>query len=561
METTDKESCNILVSVLRGHGVRRAVISPGSRNAPLVVAFARAEGIECLTVVDERSAAFIALGISSMTLEPVALVCTSGTALLNYAPAVAEAYYRGLPLIVLSADRPMEWIDQDDSQTLRQYEALANFVKRSYDIPSRCQDDTMRWYVNRMANDAMLNATTGRRSPVHINVQLDSPLNRMKSVDSSARERVISMVSPSEELPEKRMEELRTRISSASKVLVVAGFLPPNSSLDESLGILAREPNAAVMCESLSNLRSKELIPNIDSTLSVMTQEEILEMKPEIVITLGGAIVSRFIKRYLRENPPREHWHVGRTAATVDCFKALTLRVDIPPEGFFKSLVEPLIPGRSSDYSEKWNQIAFRAAKLHGRYVERAPWCDLKAFSMIMERVPASWNLQLSNGTPVRYFQLFDWRKFHRNDCNRGVSGIDGCTSTAVGASLMYQGVTLLISGDASAQYDIGALANSCITPRFKMIVICNGGCGIFRFISSTRQLPELERYFVAGGSLPLREIAQGFGFAFFEACDPEGLEKAFKGFVDETCRPALLAVRTSGQTSAEQLRGYFNEK
>lgn len=125
MECTDKISCNILVAMLVNHGVKEAVISPGSRNAPMVVALSRCPSIKTTVVVDERSAAFIALGKSAISASPVALLCTSGTAVLNYAPAVAEAYYRQIPLIVISADRPMEWIDQDDSQTLRQYEALA----------------------------------------------------------------------------------------------------------------------------------------------------------------------------------------------------------------------------------------------------------------------------------------------------------------------------------------------------------------------------------------------------------------------------------------------------
>ena len=135
MESTAKKQCNILVDVLIAHGIRHFVMSPGSRNAPIIVALARRDGIERHVVVDERSAAFIALGLAQQTGEPVAVVCTSGTALLNYAPAVAEAYYQKLPLIVISADRPMEWIDQDDSQTIRQYEALAQFVKKSYDLP------------------------------------------------------------------------------------------------------------------------------------------------------------------------------------------------------------------------------------------------------------------------------------------------------------------------------------------------------------------------------------------------------------------------------------------
>ncbi len=176
---TDKSSCNILAEVLSAHGVRDAVVSPGSRNAPLILAFDSRKEIKLTVVADERSAAFIALGMAQASRRPVALVCTSGSALLNYAPAVAEAYYQGVPLIVVSADRPEQWIDQDDSQTIRQFEALSNFVKRSYDIPDCIMpDDEHLWFANRIANDACITAIAGKPGPVHINVQLHAPLTR-----------------------------------------------------------------------------------------------------------------------------------------------------------------------------------------------------------------------------------------------------------------------------------------------------------------------------------------------------------------------------------------------
>ena len=173
METTSKIACNILVDVLAAQGIRKFVVSPGSRNAPIIVALSRRDDVVKHVIVDERSAAFVALGIAQQSGEAVGIVCTSGTALLNYAPAVAEAYYQKLPLIVISADRPREWIDQDDSQTIRQYEALSQFVKKSYDLPARCDDATAQWYVNRMVNDAVIEATGGQPAPVHINLQLD----------------------------------------------------------------------------------------------------------------------------------------------------------------------------------------------------------------------------------------------------------------------------------------------------------------------------------------------------------------------------------------------------
>lgn len=561
MVTTDKESCRIIVSLLEAHGIREAVVSPGSRNAPLLVALSRSGAIHTTVVVDERSAAFVALGLGALSGRPVALVCTSGTALLNYAPAVAEAYYRRIPLIVLSADRPMEWIDQDDSQTLRQYEALSHYVKRSYDIPARCDDDNARWYCNRIVNDALLLAVTGRTAPVHINVQLDAPLGRTSACETR-RERVIDCVQPRADLTVAEARRLGDSIASPCRVLIIGGFISPDEKLNRALIKLSRKPNVIVMCENVSNLHSDGFIDSIDSTLCVMTEAERQAMRPDIVITFGGAIVSRMIKQYLRDCMPDRHWHVGITENTIDCFRALTTRVEMSPAIFFTQLASALQPhGAKSDYASRWQSIWHCARASHSAYVDAAPWSDLKAFSVLFGRIPAGWNLQFSNGTPIRYAQLFPSGRLHRCDCNRGVSGIDGCTSTSIGASMGYKGVTLLITGDMSAQYDVGALACRAMSPRFKMIVMCNGGGGIFRFIDSTASLSECERYFAASAEFPARQLADAYGMAFFEATDEHALRRVWTAFASEADRPAMLAIHTPPRLSADILRGYFTRE
>ena len=163
--TTDKEGIKILIEVLKEKGIRQVVLSPGSRNAPLLVAFAREKQIRHFVVLDERSAAFMALGMAQQSGVPVALVCTSGTAPLNYAPAIAEAYYQRLPLIVITADRPVEWIDQDDSQTIRQQAVFRNIVKASYQLPAELFHADEHWYANRLVNDALNTALKGRQGP------------------------------------------------------------------------------------------------------------------------------------------------------------------------------------------------------------------------------------------------------------------------------------------------------------------------------------------------------------------------------------------------------------
>ncbi len=561
MVNTLKEICRDLASQLAERGVRFAVLSPGSRNAPLIIALERHPQIRTKVVIDERSAAFMALGYAAVSGEPVAIVCTSGSALLNYAPAVAEAFYRKVPLVVISADRPMEWIDQDDSQTIRQYEALSNFVKGSYNLTDMDLPD-LKWYANRQINDALTVALTGRTAPVHINIQLSEPLGKCAETGDESF-RTISVVKPQAVLPTAEARCLGSRLASPRKVMIVAGFNAPSPVLNRALRRLAALPNFIILSETLSNIHGNEFISRIDTTLSAMTADEKESLAPDVVITFGGALVSRMVKSFLREIKPSEHWHVGLSHTTVDCFRALTSRIELPADIFFPQLASAMQPHTSaSDYADKWRIIRDRAISTHQAFVARSPWCDLKAFDTFMPMLPRRTNLQLSNGTPVRYAQLSGDHGLHRCDCNRGVSGIDGCTATAIGASLAYTaGPTVLVSGDMSAQYDLGSLATADIPHRFKMIVMCNSGGGIFRFVNSTSELPELEKNFAAATTvrLPLKNIAEAFGFAFYSADSEHSLRKIFPEFISRSDAPAILAIDTPADTDAEVLKNYFN--
>lgn len=558
MNSTAKTICRDLASQLSARGVRFAILSPGSRNAPIAIAIGRCGAITTRVVIDERSAAFMALGYAAISSTPVALVCTSGTALLNYAPAVAEAFYRKIPLIVISADRPREWIDQDDSQTLRQYEALANIVKGSYDIPD-IESGSNLWYANRCINDALTNALSGRKGPVHINIQLDEPLER--ETDSSRDTfRTISFLQPSRQLTTAEARKLGSSIASPVKVMVVAGMNAPSPQLNRALRRLAKTPNIAVMTETVSNLHGPEFISRIDTVLSAMTPQERQELAPDVVITLGGALISRMVKTWLREIKPSAHWHVGVSHTTVDCLRSLTLRIDMEPEIFFPQLASAMVPHTAEcSYAHRWEILYNRAVSTHQAYVAHAPWSDLKAFSALMPILPRGINLQLSNGTSVRYAQLMGDCGFHRCDCNRGVSGIDGSTSTAVGAALAYPSApTVLITGDMSAQYDLAGLTAKPMPPTFRMIVISNSGGGIFRFISSTRALPEKEKFFAARDTinLPLRQLAEAFNFSYYDATDETSLRAVISKFLN--AGPSILEIKTDPEISAEVLTSYF---
>lgn len=555
METTNNEICRALAELSVAHGVRHAVLSPGSRNAPLLVAFARETAISHYVVIDERVAAFMAVGMAARLQEPVVLVCTSGTALLNYAPAVAEAYYRHVPLIVISADRPDEWIDQDDSQTIRQRGIFAPFVKSSYHLPVDAGDELNMWYATRMINEAMLVAAASTPGPVHINVPLREPLCGTAGY-TPGKYRKMQMMRPARQLAAADLSALTTEFARHDKIMVFASLASPSADFQAALSRLAALPQVIVLTESVANVHDAQFIPTVDRVLTAIDNSEKPGYAPSLLITVGGAPISRMAKVFLRRYAPAVHWRIGGEQHIIDTMQSLTCQIDADPAWLLEQLAQS--PSCDSGYAALWKTREAEAGHLHDNFVQAAPWCALKAFSILLPSLPEGVSLHLSNGTSVRYAQLFDTPQVARTYSNRGVSGIDGSTSTALGSACVDEGTTLLITGDMSFAYDAGGLATGYAMPRFKIVVLCNGGGGIFRFIKGPSDLPELEECFEVKRRIPVEGYAALHGFRFFKAASTEELREVLPHFWAEEKQPALLAIETDGVTDAAVLRAYM---
>ena len=568
---TSNVYCRQIIELMFAHGVRTAYCSPGSRNTPLLLAADACRELAKRVVVDERSAAFQAYGCALVEKRPVALICTSGTAVLDYAPAVAEAYYSGIPLIVVSADRPREWIDQDDSQTIRQYGVLDHFVKGSYDVraipegSAREYTEEVMWTVNRTVNEAMLKALDGKPGPVHINVQLSEPLGGLEEMDSAIMsERTVMLASQAESLPQEAVRQLAD-VAAGAKILLVAGFLAPDHRLDRAVRMFASYPNVTVMAETLANLHDPQpLSTMVDSVLCDMTEEQKREMRPDLVISMGGALVSRMLKQYLRDYPPRFHWSIGHSNYFCDCFKALTHRIDVAAAPFLRQLSGAMRKTRrdaEAGYAARWLELRKRSLSLSREYIDRSPWSDLKALDYVLTNGRFD-NIFVSNGTAVRYSQLIP-HSSHAEYCNRGVSGIDGSTSTAVGGAWAYKGTTCLISGDISWLYDSGASALGDMPYDMRIVVLENSGGGIFRFIKSTSGIPEekLERYFCVNDLPQIADIAEAYGIDTMNVADMDQLRSGMQWLAERSDFPRLLVVSTPPKESAEVLTRYFNKR
>jgi len=523
------------------------------------MAFNRNPGLKCIAVVDERSAAFIALGIAQSKGEMVALCCTSGSALLNYAPAVSESYYKGLPLIVISADRPTEWIDQADSQTIRQNNALSGITiaQASLTGMQKC-DDESRWYANRTINNLLLKASAvGRSGPVHLNVHLGEPLDTEADDLMDAPARVIKEMLLSNIVPASVMHKFVCEKLANRKVCMVFGFMQPDTKLTNAIRRIVNNTGFVVLAEPTANLFGCGAISCIDPVLAYIHKTE-HAYKPDIVLYLGGSIVSRSLKEFIRRSGA-VCYRVGTEGNVIDTFMNLEGIFNTSPLDFCKALASAVKSfGYESSYRDMWMSASSKVNNLVDDNIDSMPWCDCVAVATVLRNIPKGINLQVSNGMAVRYAMGVPVASYRRFDCNRGVSGIDGCTSTAVGANIGTDRTTLLISGDMCAQYDIAPFASGLITPKFKMVVLGNGEGNIFHVIKATRNLPEVDNLISNDVVFPAEKLAEAYGMAYFRASGKEELLGQLPNFFREKNRPAILYIDTSGQDSAHIYRKFI---
>lgn len=551
---SDKKVVKSLIDICIAEGLREVVISPGSRNAPLTLTFNSHEEFECFSIVDERSAGFFALGIAQQTGRPVALVCTSGSALLNYAPAISEAYYQNIPLVVISADRPMEWIDQADGQTIRQVGALDNFVKYSCQLPT--SKNASSWYVNRLVSEAFYHCLHKQAGPVHINVPLAEPLYG-KTVHPQEKQRQINQILSCRSIEKEAITALSEEWVKYDKVILVVGLHKPNERLQAIINILSEMEQVVVLTETTSNVSGDRIICGIDKVVSTIMEEEAHIYKPSLLITFDGAVVSKMLKTFLRSYPAKAHWHISLSNRHMDTYQQLSSSIEADPVEFFEQLI-PHIASIKSRYRSTWLKRAERSEQHHSEYLMKSGWNDLKAFSQIAHKLPEDWQVQWGNSSAVRYAQLFT--PLYNKDafCNRGTSGIDGSVSTAVGASYITQKPTLLVVGDLSFLYDSNGLWNNYLKSNLRIIVINNGGGGIFRFIPGPSDSDELEAYFEASHQLNVRPLAEMYGLKYLYADNEQMMNDCLQELFSDSERPIILEVKTPAKENAGVLKSYF---
>ncbi len=537
--------------------IHHVVLSPGSRCAPLTIAFVRHPNIQVKTISDERSAAFIALGMAQQLQQAVALVCTSGTAAYNYAPAIAEAFYQYIPLLVFTADRPPEWIGQREGQTIHQKEIYGNHVKKSFDLPVDSTHTDAQWHIHRIISEAINLSTTFPQGPVHINVPLREPLYLLpdESIHFDQNIKIIDQVPCCPMLDDSTWEKILYELPTYQRVLLLAGQQQPAIALLKTLEAISQHMHLPVLGDILSNLHpSEQIIRHYDGMLMQKDAQVLEALQPDLLISFGKSVLSKNLKLFLRKNPPKAHWHIQPAGDVADTFQVLTKIIPVAENYFFKLLLKKQLENNRGVHDKQksffscWHAQAAQHKDLLPHFFSKQTWNEFAIIQLILKNLPANAQLHLGNSMPVRYANFIGLTTAQNNITvygNRGTSGIDGTNGTAVGASLATHKPVVLLTGDMAFLYDKNAFWHNYHLKTLRIIVLNNHGGGIFGLIDGPAQQPELAEYFETQQRANAKAWAQEFGMVYLYSENFPALNQQLGTFFQKDEKTKLLEIKT----------------
>lgn len=553
MRVSDKISVRKIVEHCQLHGIQDVIISPGSRNAPFTISFTNNPFFKCYSIVDERSAAYFALGITQQKNSPVAIVSTSGTATLNYAPAIAEAHMQGIPLLVITADRQSNGLEIGDGQVINQKNLYQNFCYNNYNL---IEDENDEKQLNLASIQEAFYGLIEKRQTVHLNVQLSEPLYdtiEITTPEISVKQQGLeSFLTVSE-----NSEELIAKWNSySSKLILVSQNQYENlqAGLEKLVEI---DKNVVVLTETTGGVISEDFNSCIDRTIELIDKENPEGFIPDLIVTIGHSVISKKIKQLFRTHKPKQHWSFSKVRNEnlfeLDSFEKRN------EENEFLGLVSSkgIEENKKGEFKSNWELIEEISKEKHSKFLKKTPFSDLKAFEFLMNKLPTC-NLQMGNSSVVRYIQLFDQRADLEYNGNRGVSGIEGCTSTALGAHQVTKN-TILISGDISFFYDSNAFWNRYVNSNFKVIVINNGEGNIFKILPHPQKDETSLPFFTTPHKTSIKKFCKLYELAYFKTDSIESLEENFDKFIENNSQPAVLEIDTSTANNDTILKEYFD--
>lgn len=537
------KNVQILIALLKKHGIRNIVCSAGTRNISFVFSALRDDFFKCYSVVDERSAAFFAIGLIQTTNEPAAIVCTSGTAAANYVSAVNEAFYQHLPLVVLTSDRLRYHLNQLEDQCIPQIHLFSDVIRKVVDLPI-VKDDMDAWYCGRLVNEALLELNHRERGPVHINFQVD-PKYPIEGGDFKLTEENLPDVKKIERImaddDESVWESLANYMKGKRILLCCGQNQPMDSSTVEIVDDFCEKYDVVVYNEHLSNFNVKHSV----SSAGILNKIYWNQICPEIVITIGGHHMAdpKFGIRSI--NDKIEHWHVSPNGEVADVFKCQNKIIECKTRFFFTKLAS-LGSVCEHPYYDSWRDM-------EKKRLTRTPvlsdfeYSQVYAIKSLIDNLPEESLVHVSNSNSIRVFTYFDIPKNVQFFCNRGTCGIDGSMSAYVAQSYITNRPSFLCIGDLSFFYDMNALWNKYINGNTRIMLCNNSGGAILNW--GQYKTVNLEGAPVNTGAehhTSAKGWVESRGFIYLSAHNKEELDEAMQEFTrKDSERPILLEVFT----------------
>lgn len=549
---TELKTYQIIIALLKKYGISHCVLSAGSRNVPFVHSIEQDPYFHCYSVVDERSAGYFALGLAQQLKEPVVISCTSSTATCNYWPPVAEAFYQGVPIIVLTSDRDPQMLGQWEDQMIDQVGMFDRHVRKSVNLPIIHEKDD-EWYCQRLVNEALLELNHNGTGPIHINVP-------MKSYNNSFNVKTLPNVVKIDRICLSDEKELWaskiSKLTSAKRILVICGqSFYKDERLEKAINVFLKKYNSAVAIEYMSNLEIEEgLNFNVCMDARYTISSKVKELLPDIVISFGGNIFSGIKEQLKKQWGNFEHWLIQEDGSVIDLFKSLTTIFECKPSYFFEMCDELNVSGMNDKLY--YNQLK--------EYVDsviypKFEWSHVYVIKEVVEKIPNDSVLHLSVNDAIRltnYFKLNDSIKTY---ANIGTHGIDGPLSSFLGQAIATENQAYLIIGDLAFFYDMNAMRIRHINKNVHVLLINNQGGSEFYFNRMWKN-EYSDLHTTARHQTQAEGWVKSNNFIYLSAHDKESFANNLEEFMrSDLDKPVFFEVFTEMRNDSKVLYDFFD--
>lgn len=545
-------SVQILVDLLKQFQIYDIVLSPGGSDIPLIHSIETDSAFTCYSVVDERSAAYFALGMAQQKNKPVACVCTSGTAVCNYVPGITEAYYQNVPVLAITADKNPYFQGQLETQKIEQTKMFQDVVKKSVSLPlmNSEEDD---WLCNRLVNEALLELTHHGTGPVQINIPIVGRTDVYNN-DRVPLERKVDIVDILES--EEIWKTYAEKIANAHRVMFVVG--QNVAFTDDDLTLMERiyeRTNCIFAIEHLSNLSCNGCVYTYPVS-EMRSGDGLSKLTPDLVISIGNNLAAYNLKPFLRLNYKKmENWLITENGIFRDAYKSLKTIFEVPFSVFLEKMIKelPLVNERSGEYYKEWDK------EISTIIIPEFPFSNLYAANKVAKIIPANSILHLAILNSTRVMQFFPISKNVKTYSNVGGLGIDGCFSTFAGQAASTDELAYLIIGDLSFFYDMNAASLKSIGSNVRVILLNNCGGSEFHFFIGKEKISSINDYISAEHTKVAAGWAISLGYEYYCATNKKEFDSIIQKFGEKSDNPMFLEVLTDMEDDAKITKDFYD--